>query len=137
MTSASTPGRDRCFETGKDADKPVMHNANLFGLTPEAIVLPEGNAKWDANTEFGLISDNGTTMFDNNILGKDQAPLDKQSRIDYVRAGRRLPNGYVFKELTGTRRQDNLEGRPRIHFYGERQHRLYRGPGLRPEHGEN
>ena len=85
--------------SGNQADTPVMHNTNLLGLTPEAIVLPEGNTKWDANTEFGLISDVSATFFDNNIVGKDQAPMNKQSRIDFVKLLESV-NGFVFKDLT-------------------------------------
>jgi hypothetical protein len=98
--------------TGNAADRPVMHNANLTGLTPEAIALPEGNTKWDANTEFGLISDNGATMFDNNMEGKSesQAPKDKQSRIDWVRLGAEATDGSVSKDLVETRRQGSLSG---------------------------
>jgi hypothetical protein len=100
--------------TGNKADAPVMHNANLLGLTPEAVVLPEGNTKWDANTVFGLISDNGATVFDNNILGKDQAPADKQSRIDFVKLG--AANGSVSKDLLETRRQGFLQGTQEFAF---------------------
>src|SRR5262249_30620899 len=66
--------------------------------------------KWDANTEFGLISDNGATMFDNNILGKEQAPKDKQSRIDWVKLGAEATDGSVSKDLVETRRQGSLSG---------------------------
>jgi hypothetical protein len=100
--------------TGNSADAPVMHNANLLGLTPEAVVLPEGNTKWDANTVFGLISDNGSTVFDNNTVGKDQLPADKQSRIDFVKLGE--ANGSVSKDLLETRRQGFLQGRQEFTF---------------------
>jgi hypothetical protein len=94
--------------TGDPRDRPVMHNANLLGLTPEAVVLPGGNTKWDANTVFGLISDNGATVFDNNVEGKDQAAADKQSRIDSVKLG--AANEFVSKDLLETRRQGFLTG---------------------------
>jgi hypothetical protein len=96
--------------SGNPAEAPVMRSANLYGLTPEAIVLPEGNTKWDANTQFGLISDNGATFFDNNILGKEQAPANKQSRIDFVKLGAVATTGSVSKDLVETRRQGFLQG---------------------------
>jgi hypothetical protein len=100
--------------TGNSADAPVMHNANLLGLTPEAVVLPEGNTKWDANTVFGLISDNGATFFDNNKVGKALNAADKQSRIDFVKLGEE--NGSVSKDLLETRRQGFLEGEQAFTF---------------------
>jgi hypothetical protein len=88
-TNLPPPADFRLFTwSGKPTDPPRERAADLAGLNPEGIVgVPSG--VWTTNTQFQLISDNGTTVYYGD--GKEAKHLRirefKKFRADTVRLG--------------------------------------------------
>lgn len=74
--------------TGNPADQPQQRAADLAGLNPEGIAeLPPG--PWTNNTQFQILSDNGTSVFYNDGIPAKSLPVAnfKKCRSDLVALG--------------------------------------------------
>lgn len=102
------PGNFKLFTwSGQPADAPVEHDANLSGLNAEGIVEVFPGV-WNAETEFQIVSDNGTNQFYGDdiqakFLEDEGKPREfKKFRVDSVALGNPVASAPVIRAVAAS-----------------------------------